>query len=146
MSRFFTSRIIITSLLVLIGLILLIIAFEGGQAVGYSKALFSCRWSDNYEQNFAGPARPFRGAHPDDFLNANGTSGTVISVGPSKITIENNNDTEQTVMIATSTVIRELDTTVTVDSIHQGDRITVLGSPSDAGEIDAKFIRVFSSK
>ena len=140
------SKTVVTTLLVIIGVIILIIAFEGGEAVGYHKALFSYKWSENYEKNFAGPAKPFRGAHPDDFLNSNGASGIVLTYHGDILIIKDNNNTEETITTASSTVIRKLNDTVGTSTVKIGDHVVVLGVPGASGNIEAKFIRILNTQ
>ncbi len=145
MSKFFTSKVVVGTLAVIIGIIVLAIVFEGGVAVGYRKALFSSQWGENYENNFAGPPHPFIGAHPEDMLNSNGTVGTVLSINAYTIIIKDNNNTEETVLASSTTVVRSAGQTITVTDIKPNDRVVVLGEPGATGQIEAKFIRVLNS-
>jgi hypothetical protein len=36
-----------------------LVSFAGGAKVGFRKALFSCRWGENYERNFMGQRPSF---------------------------------------------------------------------------------------
>ena len=147
MSGFFTSKIIVSALIIVISIIVLTIVFEGGMAVGYRKALFSSQWGQNYENNFAGPPRPFIGAHPEDLLNSNGAAGTILSINAGTIIIRDNNNTEETVLASSTTIIRQEDETISISDLKPNDRIVIVGEPtSSTGQIEAKFIRVLNSE
>lgn len=76
-------------------------------------------------------------------LNQHGAVGVVIDVTSSTIATKDLDGDEESVMVATDTVIREMNRTVTLGDVVVGDGITVIGAPNDQGQIYARFIRVF---
>ena len=124
-------------------LFILTITFQVGTFVGYHKAGFSRDWSDKYERNF-GMMRPdsVRGMMYGKYPSAHGASGKVLVVSLPTFSINGTDGIEKTVVIGTSTIIRQAyrDTSSTI--IKSGDNVIILGTPNTDGQIDAKFIRV----
>jgi len=52
--------------LVVAAMLIALVSFIGGAKVGAHRALFSCRWGENYERNFMGGRPPMNG-HQDFF-------------------------------------------------------------------------------
>jgi len=150
--KFFQSKTFKTILLGIGGLIILLLVFKTGMMVGFQKANFSCRWSDNYHQNFGGPKGGFPGGLGDkDFMDANGTVGQIIKIasseegsgqGASTLVIKGRGDVEKVVLINNDTVINRLKETITIDSLKVDDMVVIIGEPNDDGQIAAKLIRV----
>lgn len=131
-------------ILTLATIILLLAVFRLGMFVGFRKASFSYRWSDNYHQMFAGPRRGFF----DDFegkgfTNAHGIFGSVLRVEPSAIVMKDKDNVEKTVTVSSSTSIRLRNEDIALSRLAPNDRLVIIGEPDDDGEIEAKFIRVF---
>jgi hypothetical protein len=145
MQKISSGNIVKGVLIGLSGLIVLILVFNLGLLVGYRKAIFSERWGENYQRNFIGPRPLPAGFHIGDFLNADSTAGLVLSVTGSTIVIKDNQNTERTIIVSTSTTIREGDETVTLADLKPNDHIAVIGQPDNTGELQANFIRAFDS-
>jgi hypothetical protein len=126
------------AILVILGaVIVLLVVFALGTAVGYHRALFASRFGENYYNNFYGgpPGRMSFSMH--------GVAGEVIDLGSSTISVKDQDGDEQSVEISSTTVIRKEDSTVTLDQVDIGDMITVIGGPNATGQIEARFIRIF---
>ena len=156
-----------TTLIALAGVILLLGAFSCGIFVGIRKANFSYKWGENYQRNFGGPrqmmfGRGERGSrdarNPDDqggngfpgmmgpnFINAHGTSGVVLKIDGATLVIKGNDNIEKTVLTTDQTTIRSQRGDIGVSDIKADDNVMVIGNPNDAGQIEAKFVRVFES-
>ena len=130
----------------LVSIIIIILIFGAGIFIGKTKARFSYRWAENYQRNFAGPRGGFLGrfpASPDgDFIESHGVFGQIIKIN-SDLVIKGQNNIERIVLISTSTVIQKARQTITKDDLKVDDNVTVIGSPNDQGQIEAKLIRVF---
>ncbi len=130
----------------LVSIIIIILIFGAGIFIGETKARFSYRWAENYQRNFAGPRGGFLGrfpASPDgDFIESHGVFGQIIKIN-SDLVIKGQNNIERIVLISTSTVIQKARQTITKDDLKVDDNVTVIGSPNDQGQIEAKLIRVF---
>jgi hypothetical protein len=144
MKNFMSSKGIRYVLWGLGAVVVLLLVFGAGVAVGYRSGLFSSRFGENYYRNFVGggPGSPMGMPSP---ASQHGTIGTVISVGSSTIATKDPGGNEQSIVVDEDTVIREADRTITIDGIEDGDQIAVIGEPNDVGQIDARFIRVFDT-
>jgi hypothetical protein len=137
-----------------------IVSFGGGVAVGLHKAKFSYKFGENYERNFAGG--PFQGVMggmmgPRDprnmmrdfegrgFRNSHGIAGTIISVGDNKIIIKDQDEQENTITVSDKTLIKRGPETISVNDLKNDDRIVVVGKPGDSGTVMADLIRVFDN-
>ena len=71
-----------------------------------------------------------------------GVVGTVIDVGTSTISVNDQQHNEQSIVISSGTVIRDGDSDVVIMNVAVGDGIAVIGEPTSEGQINARFIRV----
>jgi len=135
-------------IIIFAGLAAVILIFGAGVLVGEMKARFSYRWAENYQRNFAGPRAGFMAGMPmpfmtgGDFIQSHGVFGQIIKVN-SDLVIKGKNNVENVVIISTSTAIQKGRQTITKEDLKVGDNVTVIGSPNDQGQIEAKLIRVF---
>lgn len=129
--------------LVFVTLFVLSLTFEAGTFVGYHKARFSRDWSDKYERNF-GMMRPdsFRGMMYGKYPSAHGAIGKVLTVTLPTFSINGTDGIEKTIVIGTSTIIRQVNGDTSSTTIKAGDNVIILGTPNSDGQIDAKLIRV----
>jgi len=133
------------------GLILLILVFQAGMAVGFRKARFSYQWGENYHRMFGGPRGGFAGDYRrdfegQDFMNANGVTGTVLKAEGRTLVIRGADGTEQVVVLSDSTVIRAGRQTLGPEDLTTEDSVVIIGEPDASGQIVAKFIRVFPAE
>ena len=127
----------------LLGFLLLTIVFKVGEIVGAKRAYFSCQWSDNYHQNFAGPKKGFiQGFGDKDFIEANGVVGQIIDVASSTITIKGRGDIEKIVLIKQDTIIKRFQETIILENLQTDEMVVVIGEPNSQGQLEAKLIRV----
>ena len=122
-----------------------LLAFGLGVSVGYQKAIFSSDWGRNYERNFS-PMPPIGVMVPDSEtapFDVHGAAGTVIDISNSDISVRDEDNDEQSVVVASDTVIRKIDRTISLGDVAVGDRIVVIGAPNSDGQVEARFIRVF---
>lgn len=117
--------------------------FQLGLFVGYHKASFARDWGDHYERNF-GMRRPesIRGMMGNTLPGAYGASGKVLSVTLPTFVVEDINGTEKTIHISDTTLIRLAMQNASSSAITVDNIVIVLGEPNDAGQIEAKLIRV----
>jgi len=124
-------------------LIIILLVFKAGTLVGFRKAGFSYKWGENYHQNFAGPRGGFfRGFSGRDFIASHGVFGQIIKIDGSTLIIKGQENVEKIVIVKEDTAIRRLGETVKLSDLKVNDYIVVIGSPNDAGQIEAKFIRI----
>ncbi|MDD2766941.1 MAG: hypothetical protein PHH40_04270 [Candidatus Moranbacteria bacterium] len=161
-SKYFKGIIIIVGVL-----IVALLSFSAGIAVGIHKAKFSYAWGQNYEQNFVGGRgnmiRDERGRErmiPQggsmmnrfgiaeklsgrDFRNAHGIAGIVLSVSDTSIIVIDRDNKENTITITEGTLIKRNNESITLGDIAKDDNVVVVGKPDDNGVVKADFIRVF---
>jgi hypothetical protein len=122
-----------------------LIAFGLGVSVGYEKAIFSSDWGRSYERNFSGmpPSGTSPGMAGGMPLSTHGAAGTVIDVSNSGMSVRDNDNDEQSIIVASDTVIKKMNEVVSLGGVTVGDRVVVIGSPNANGQVEAHFIRVF---
>lgn len=124
-------------------LVLILLVFKVGTVVGAKRADFSCRWSDNYHQNFGGPKKGFMEGFGDrDFIEANGVFGQVIKIESNQLVIKDGGNIEKVVIVSESTVINKFKETIKISDLKVDDRVVIIGSPNSSGQIEAKLIRL----
>lgn len=138
---------IIIGLAVLAALVLI---FGAGMFIGGMKARFSYRWAENYHRNFGGPQGGFfsdwRMTPPNsDFIEGYGTFGQIIKISGSTLIIKGRNDVEKIILVKNDTVIKRLNETIKIDNLKVDDYVVAIGEPNDAGQIEAKLLRILPS-
>ena len=131
----------------LLGFITIILIFGVGMKVGTLKAQYSYRWADNYHKNFAGPRGGFlenwRKFPAGDFIGGHGVFGEIIELNNTGFVVKGRGDIEKIIVTTDDTVVKKGRETVG-NGLKVGDRVTIIGSPNEEGQIEAKLIRVFS--
>jgi hypothetical protein len=127
---------------ILMAVVIFLISFSFGVSVGYKKAIFSSEWGMNYERNFSGtpPRGMMSGNQP---LTMHGVAGTVIDVSGSGMSVRDNDNDEQSIVMASDTIIKKMDATVPLIGVSIGDHVVIIGAPNSNGQVEARFIRVF---
>ncbi len=135
------------------GIVLIaLVSFAAGVAVGFRKARFSFAWGENYERHFMGgpnmgpdfgPPRLMRKFEGRDFRNAHGTAGTIVSIADNKLVVKDRDDKENTVAVTGKTLVKYLGETLLAGDLRPNDRVVVIGRPGDDGTVNADIIRVF---
>lgn len=143
-AKILESKIFKSVLVALVIVIPLVGAFKLGEFVGSVKARFSFRWGENYHQNFGGPhAGLFGDFMGKDYMGAHGAFGAIIKIDGNSLVIRGRDNVERVVMVSDATVIQKQRTTVKFADLAVDTDVTVIGSPNEKGQIEAKFIRIF---
>jgi hypothetical protein len=148
MSNFLTSSKTKAIMWIIFGIVILLLVFGLGVTVGYKRAIFASQFGENYYHNFyGGPHGTLMGSRMMGGapIPMHGVTGEVLQVMSSTISIKDSRGNEDIVAVSSNTPIREMDTTVTIDDIDEGSGITVIGEPNGAGQIQARFIRLFEA-
>lgn len=156
-NNFFQSKKIKIIFFAIGALIILLLVFAAGEFIGYRKARFSYKWADNYHQNFAGPKVGFfgnfkRGFGDRDYTNSHGTFGSIIKIDYSTSTnqalliVIGEDNVEKTIFISDKATITSRRETIKASDFKVGDRVTIIGSPNEQGQIEAKLIRIFDQE
>ncbi|HAI74501.1 MAG TPA: hypothetical protein DCS28_00495 [Candidatus Moranbacteria bacterium] len=134
-----------------------LLSFAGGVKVGSHKALFSCRWGENYEKNFMGQRNGLLGGggmmkfmrdqfEGRGFRNAHGLAGTIISIADNNLIVKDKDGKENTVAVTDSTLInKNRFVNLKLSDLKPDDKIVIMGKPDDSGVINAILIRVFDT-
>ncbi len=136
-------------------LIILLVVFQVGMAVGFRKANFSFKWGENYHRNFGGPRSGFledfvrNDFMGKDFMAGHGVFGQIIKIDISTnseqiatIVIKGSDNAEKIVSVKDDTAINRFREKIKVGDLKIDDQIVVIGEPNDSGQIEAKLIRV----
>lgn len=153
-------------LLILAGLAVLLSVFTAGVFVGMEKVRFSYGWRENYYRNFIGgrgqtplglgvgirgqlgpggspPPFVLFGRPPlDDYFNAHGVFGEIISADTDTLVIKDKGNIEKNIALSARTIIKRHRADLKATDLKIGDQVVVIGSPNDQGQIEAKLIRV----
>lgn len=155
----FQSKILKIALWCLAGLIVSLLIFKAGTIVGLRKAGFSYKWGENYHQNFGGPRKGFfRNFDEKDFISGHGVFGQIIKIDTAvesgqtasstesgqtnTLIIKGQDNVEKIVLVKSDTVIQQARKTIQISDLKVDDSIVVIGEPNEAGQIEAKFIRL----
>lgn len=147
LNKIFNLKIFKIFIAILLIFVIILGIFKLGEFVGFRKANFSYRWGENYHNNFGGPRGGFLGNLPErDFINGHGIFGPVLKIDDKILMIKDKDNTEKTVIVSDQTIIQKGRLSIKISDIKVDDKITVIGSPNEQGQIEAKFIRMFGSE
>jgi len=125
------------------GFIVLSFVFNLGVYVGTQKANFSFRWAEQYHNNFAGPSDGFfQQFAGKDFIESNGVFGKIIKVADQSIIVKGKDDVEKVISITDKTTIKYQNKDIKISDLKIDDQVVIIGEPNDAGQIEARLIRV----
>ena len=145
--KFFQNRDVLKWVIIgLAGFVVLLLVFEAGVKVGTLKARHSYRWAESYHKNFAGPRGGFiddwRRFPTGDFISGHGAFGEIIKMKDNGFVIKGRENVEKVIVTDEETTITKGRETIK-GGMKVGDRVVVIGSPNEEGQIEAKLIRVF---
>jgi len=130
----------------LAGFMAVVLIFGAGMFIGGMKAKFSYGWAESYHKNFGGPREGFvenwQNFPAEDFIGAHGLFGQIIKIDGSTFVIKGGDGVEKILLIKDSTVIRRLRNTIKITDLKVTDYIFAIGDPNDAGQIEAKLVRL----
>jgi hypothetical protein len=140
----FQSRQIKILLYVIGTLAVLLLVFQAGVSVGYRRAMFSYKWSQNYPNNFFPPPPMDMMKQFDNkgFIRGHGVLGEIVKVDSSTLIVKERGEVEKSVLVKSDTVIEGDFENLKITDLKAGLKVIVVGSPSDSGQIEAKIIRV----
>lgn len=138
---------------IITGIVLVAVgSFALGFSAGLHKARFSYRFSENYERNFMKAERQemkdriMKRMDGKLFRSGHGVAGQILSVAEGSIIVSSSEGQENSVITSDTTVIMKGGEKVSLADLVAGERIVVLGKPSDDGSIQADLIRIFDAK
>ncbi len=129
------------------GLIISLVIFQAGMFVGFKKAGFAFRMGEQYFRQMKGGPEglPMMGIGRDDFGNSHGAIGKIVSIKLPSVVVTDRDGVEKAVVISTSTDIRKFKEVIKPEDLKINDFITVIGSPDDKAQVEAKLIRIMPS-
>lgn len=139
--RSFDARPFRITIITLLGLLVALAIFEGGVLFGLHQARSSYSWGEAYQRNFGGPAGGFI-PRPGSNPNGHGVFGQIASTSADSFIITDPSHPEQTVRVASTTIIRSGGQDVSASTLTAGAYVVVIGTPTTDGVIDATLIRV----
>ena len=150
MQNFFQSKTTRRTLGIIGTVFVALVIFQAGVFVGYRRAAFSYHWGDKYERTFGGRDRGGMmgggmgrmGFPREDFTNANGAVGKIITIHLPTIVLADRDGIEKIILIKSDTIIRHFRDMLTPADLKLGDEIIVVGAPNDSGQVEAKLIRI----
>ncbi|MFA6227421.1 MAG: hypothetical protein WC631_03020 [Candidatus Paceibacterota bacterium] len=120
-----------------------LIIFQVGMFVGFKKASFSFRMGEQYYRQMNGrPDDIFMGMNRGDFGNSHGAIGEIVSINLPLFVVADKDGVEKTIVIGTSTDIRQFRDSIEADDLKINNIVTVIGNPNENAEVEAKLIRV----
>ena len=124
---------------VLIGLLI----FQAGVAVGYRRAAFAFHFGDNYYRAFDGrdarsPSWPLRGR----FIDAHGAAGKIVSIALPTFVVADRDNLEKVVRLSDDAVVRRFSANIEPSALSVGDFVVVFGIPNADAQIEATLVRV----
>jgi len=118
-----------------------------GMNIGEHRARFAGQFGDNYERNFIGSRTGMMGIEywGNMIPGGHGATGQILSISLPQVIITGSDNLEKTVLISTSTLIRQFQENIQDTNLKVGDFIVVIGNPNNIGQVEAKLIRVMPS-
>ncbi|MDE2037844.1 MAG: hypothetical protein KGI69_01300 [Patescibacteria group bacterium] len=142
MKEFLGSSALSKLVAVLAVLLVALVIFWAGMAVGYRKAVFSYQWDDSYAKQFGGPHSPFMPDADDASLNSHGAFGQIVAVRLPEFTVKGPAEAEKNVLVSDGTVIRYFHDQASTSDLSVGSTVVVIGEPDGQGRIQASLIRI----
>lgn len=125
-----------------------VVIFHAGMVSGFHKARFSYRMGDNYYREFDGGRgrgkMDIRMMGERNLPNAHGSIGKIVKIELPLITIADRDGVEKVILVKDDTQIRRFRDTVLSTDLKVDNFVTVIGSPNEESQIEAKLIRLVS--
>ncbi len=139
------SKIFKTTLIAGGVVIVVLVIFLTGVAVGYHKASFSYRVGEHYDALFdKDDHNPMTPAFDADAIpGGHEAAGKVVSVELPVFVVVGPDNIEKKVEIEDNTVINKLRGTASSSDISVGDSVVIIGTPGTDSDIAAQLIRIF---
>lgn len=123
--------------------LVLLLVFQVGMAVGYRRGTFSAGWNMAYQRDLRDPHFLFAPFTLDnDRPDPHGVFGRIVSVRLPEILVKGPSSVEQTVEISPTTTIRSMHSNASTSDLVIGGQVTIIGEPRGNGTIRANFIRL----
>jgi hypothetical protein len=138
----------VRDIIIVIGIIIIVLSILfAGMNIGERRARFAGQFGQNYERNFLGPRGGMMGGgyFGEMMPGGHGAIGNILSINLPQIIINGPDNLEKTVLVGTSTLVRQFQQNIQSSNLKVGDFVTVLGNPNNNGQIEAQLIRIMPS-
>ena len=143
MKNYLQTNTVSKMILALAIILVILLIFQAGVAVGYRRGAFSSNWSSAYGRGLDDPRSIFAPfVHDSDDINPHGAVGDIVSVRLPGMMIKGPNSAEQVVTISPTTTVRFIHSVASTSDLTPGSQVIVIGEPQGNGSIDATFIRI----
>jgi len=136
---------IVRDIIIIIGIIIAVLCILFvGMNIGEHRARFAGQFGNNFERNFMGS----RGSMIGDvnfgrmIPGGHGAVGEILSINLPQMIITGSDNLEKTILVGTSTVVRQFQENIQSTQLKTGDFVVIIGNPNDNGQIEAKLIRI----
>jgi len=134
----------IRDIIIIIGIIIIVLSILSiGMNIGERRARFANQFGSSFERNFMGPEDGMREiVFGEKMPGGHGAIGEIISISLPQIIITGPDNLEKTVLVSTSTLIRQFRENMQSSQLKAGDFVVIIGNPNESGQIEAKLIRI----
>ncbi len=135
---------IIRDIIIIIGIVIVVLSILFiGINIGERRARFAGQYGDNFERNFVGTRNGMMGGYFGQMLpSGHGAVGNIVSISLPQIIITGPDNLEKTILVGTSTIVRQFQQNIQSSDLKTGDSVVVIGNPNNSGQIEAALIRV----
>ncbi len=139
---FFASNKVQKAIWIILALVALLVAFQAGIFVGFEKARFSNRIGERYFMQVG--SRRNVGLFPGEgFGGPHGSFGRIVEIKLPFVVIADRDGNDKTIMVSSSTNIRDADGDERVNILAANQTVVVFGDASSSDAIiDARLIRI----
>jgi hypothetical protein len=124
-------------------IVVALLIFQAGIYVGVNKASFSFKMGEQYFRQMNNmPNDNFMGMNRQDFTDSHGSAGKIISIKLPLIVVADKDGVEKTILISTSTEIKQFKDSIKPSDLKINDYIAVIGTPDNNAELEARLIRI----
>jgi hypothetical protein len=137
---------VVRDIIIIIGVIIVVLGIlRVGISLGERRARFAGAFGDNFERNFIGQRGGMGmvgGFFNEGLPGGHGAVGNILSISLPQMIITGPDNLEKTIIVGTSTIIRQFQKDIKSINLKVGDFVTIIGNPNDNGQVEAKLIRV----
>lgn len=138
---------VVRDIIIVIGIIIVVLGILFvGMNIGERRARFAGQFGQNYERNFSGPRGGMMGGGYFGRMTpgGHGAIGNILSINLPQIIINGPDNLEKTILVSTSTTVRQFQQNIQSTDLKVGDSVVVIGNPNNNGQIEAQLIRIMS--
>jgi len=143
--KIFESKLFVKVLCGLGALLIALLIFSAGVAVGFHRESYEGAWGEHYFENLGVVHHGGLDGVAGHFPNSHGAVGKIIELSLPTMIVQDTDTTEKTVLLSDDTGIAVGKERGTLADLKVDDFVVVIGAPNASGQIEAKFIRIMPS-